>query len=564
MGCLRPTSLELQGFRSFKDKTIISFPTEGALLINGHYNDGTTSSGSGKSSLLEALAFVLGFCELPATELKNWYSKEFFVKVNLFDGTNFYEVTRDPSLKLVVNGQKYEGLTKDAGEKLSEILKTAPDLTKALTYRPQREFGKFINDTDSDNKEFLSSLLGLGAIETAHDQLTQEISTLKSRIETLTSNIKFSVDYLNSQKGIEAECEKAKKEYEDTQRRLDSLSNSDDQINSLLQEITQLDQELVKVNKVSREVQKATYENQSIKTEAINLTEEISSLKQSICPTCKQQWNKAQDTIAQKEVRIKQLSEMMKSNITLINNAKPLLNIEYMTDLNNKKSKAQYAIGQFKAPVLDAQTAKRNAESHLLTLVKNLKKTKELADEVEQKIGEQKALEVELYMTEHSAALVSRTGFLGAIFDEVLADINARANDLMSYIPNINTFTLNISSSAVTKAGKVNKKIEKSVFKDGKKISIKTLSGGQRTSIELCTDLAVREAIRSRSGSNLGWIALDESMDGLGIETKMAAIEVIKSKIKGLIVIVDHSTEIKESFNKVIDVEFDGRNSHVR
>lgn len=102
------------------------------------------------------------------------------------------------------------------------------------------------------------------------------------------------------------------------------------------------------------------------------------------------------------------------------------------------------------------------------------------------------------------------------------------------------------------------------MIKDGEEIPVKSLSGGQQCSLELCTDLAVSESIRSRSGSPIGWLCLDEAMDGLDIENKKAALDVIRQKISGMVLIIDHSTEIKEGFEKVINVEFDGRSSRVK
>ena len=75
--------IELEGFRSFKDNAIIEFPDTGAVLISGKYKNEQISSGSGKSSILMAIAYALGFCDLPATELKNWNSKSFCVKLQL-------------------------------------------------------------------------------------------------------------------------------------------------------------------------------------------------------------------------------------------------------------------------------------------------------------------------------------------------------------------------------------------------------------------------------------------------------------------------------------------------
>jgi hypothetical protein len=37
----------------------------------------------------------------------------------------------------------------------------------------------------------------------------------------------------------------------------------------------------------------------------------------------------------------------------------------------------------------------------------------------------------------------------------------------------------------------------------------------------------------------------------------------IKERFKGLVFMIEHSTEIRESFDKIIEVEYDGRESHV-
>jgi DNA repair exonuclease SbcCD ATPase subunit len=160
-------------------------------------------------------------------------------------------------------------------------------------------------------------------------------------------------------------------------------------------------------------------------------------------------------------------------------------------------------------------------------------------------------------------ALVGRTGFLGSIFDEVLQEIEMRANGMMQHLPNISSFALSLSSTSTTKTGEVRKEISKKIFKDGEEKSIQDLSGGQQAGVELCVDLAVAETVKRRTGTHLGWMALDEAMDGLGVIEKQAALDVIRSQVGGLVFIVDHATEIKEGFEQVIEIEYDGRESHV-
>ena len=124
--------IELEGFRSFKDNAIIEFPDTGAVLISGKYKNEQISSGSGKSSILMAIAYALGFCDLPATELKNWNSKSFCVKLQLKNNNEIIEIIRNPKLQITVSGETYTGTS--AQEKLDKILGVNSDFLKILTY----------------------------------------------------------------------------------------------------------------------------------------------------------------------------------------------------------------------------------------------------------------------------------------------------------------------------------------------------------------------------------------------------------------------------------------------
>lgn len=70
MSGLRPSKLILEGFRSYKDRSEIVFPENGTLMITGSDTNSGISSGSGKSSIVEAIAFALGFNTLQTTESK--------------------------------------------------------------------------------------------------------------------------------------------------------------------------------------------------------------------------------------------------------------------------------------------------------------------------------------------------------------------------------------------------------------------------------------------------------------------------------------------------------------
>jgi DNA repair exonuclease SbcCD ATPase subunit len=560
-----PIELEVEGFRSFTQRAVIKFPevTKGAVLINGKYLDGSTSSGSGKSSLLQAMAFALDFCDIPTTELKSWYSSKLYVRFRLSDGENTYDIIRDPKLSLVVNGEEYKGTASGAKEKLQEILKATPELVKTLTYRPQRQRGMFLSNTDSQNKEFLTQVLDLESIEKALDGFNVELSVMLNKVGVLEASIKSTVDAFNGSQVSEDTIKAGRHAYESAVARLNEITNTNDISTELKNQIGLIETEISTISKAEYEARSARDQIESIKFKLVSIKKEIDTLMAGICYTCKREWQPAQDLITAKESEMTKLVESMKYNMTIIKNAEPLLDPAHKQNLLNSRSDLNLKLGQLSAPINDALMSKNSAEMNLMNLMKMKENSIKLKADITQKTTELSDMKINLEVITHCVRLLDRQGFLGNIFDEVLADIKNRTNDLMASIPNVNTFSIDISSNSVTQKGKVNKKIKTSVYKDGEEKSLRSLSGGQMTSSELCTDLAVGEAIRSRSGSNLGWVALDEAMDGLDVETKKSVLEVIKSKINGLVIVVDHSTEIKDAFDQVIEVEFDGKNSYV-
>ena len=566
-GTLRPVEVEIENFRSFADKTLVKFPDikQGAVLISGSSFDGTTSSGTGKSTILMAMAFSLGFCGVPSTELKSWYSKgKPKVRFRLKDDKNTYDVIRDPKLRLLINGEEFGGTSAGAQEKLEDILKACPSLIKVLTYRPQREKGVFLSNTDAKNKEFLTKILNLNSVEEAGEEISKEIVNLKTEISVVERKV-FEIDLqLKSLSVSEEGIQAAKVSLEEASARLESLTASKPALEPLRQEISSIDTELSKIYSAGLEVSRAQEQNMSIRQQVEQKQNQIKRLESGVCYTCNREWNQSVDQINAISGQINQLIESMKSNISIIKNAEPIINPDYKNKLSIRKEELQNQINQVSAPIGDAIKARDLAKANLENLLSVETYRKNAINNLQSDQKKLTDLKVNLHIKEHCANLLGRQGFLGSIFDEVLSEIKMRTNELMACVPNINTFSVDISSNSVTKTGKVNKKINVSVYKDGQEKSLNNLSGGQLAALELCTDLAVAETIRSRSGSSLGWVALDEAMDGLDVETKTAALEVIKTKVNGLLIVVDHSTEIKEAFDAVIEVEYDGKRSYVR
>lgn len=553
---LRLVSLEIEGFRSFKNKVIITFPESGAVLISGQYKSSSLkSSGSGKSSVLMAIAFALGICRLPSTELKHWHSKNINVTLVLSDGNTTYVIRRTPKLSIEINGVLVPGLANDLEEKLSQILGTKGDMLETLIFRPQKTSGKFLTSTDSEKKEFLASLLGINEIEAVVDNFDKKINILENNIKSYKSTLETVKDFAIKPVS-EQELNNAKTNLENAENNLKHYKMQENN-----NEIKVLQEEIKKLQSIINQGISAESQNETLKQNCILLKKEIELASQCLCPTCLRPWDKSNDLIEKYKLQLKNCLDQINTNNSLISSA----------------NLAKQALVQVQEKVGDIkiQSAKLDAEYHALQLAYNTAKQKYLEmqqaaqqyqqyqnklETIKQNLqSEQKNLDIFLC----AKSILGRSGFLGEIFDEILLSIECKINEMISEIPNISDYFVQLSSTYNTKSGVNKKSISLSLYKNGIAVSPKALSGGQLSSLELCTDLAVREVIYNRSKVKLGWIALDEAFDGLDIENKQAILNVIKNKVNGLIIIVDHTTEVKENFEKVINIVYDGMTSEI-
>lgn len=600
---LRPLSLEIEGFKSFKKKAEITFPEKGLMLVSGYRKDSNLSSGTGKSSILEAIAFCLDINSTPATELKNDDSKNLFAKLVLTDGTNTYSLTRDPKFSLEINGKKYESLSTGAKEYfMQNIVKCSEDVLKIITYREQRTKGEFINSTDSELKEFLTNPLNLGELESAVDKMEAMIKDLErsefsivQSIDGIKSNISFMKTNLPSEVGQEelellqsnlftVNSEIASFQSSSSTDSIKEINDLEGLVRSKASVLEDLRKQIKNIESTLFNVENLKKENIRIKEEVIQLHSFIEHANGGVCTTCERDgWNNSKDKIDQTQLRIEANGKRFSENLAYIKNSEGLrLELPHLEanrselasnidDINRKIAVLRSQLNSSTLP-LQALNDKKKALEYTIS-IKNqqkesryvsLKKIGDLESQLDLQLVNLAAIKKKMQVLRYAAKLIGKNGFMGSVFDEILVDIQNRSNDMISAIPNVNEFTIKIDSSKEVKSkGTTKKQINVSIHKHGKDRTLRQLSGGQQCSVELCTDLAAAEAIRSRSGSALGWVCLDEAMDGFGVEEKQAAIEMIKTRVKGLVIIIDHATEIKESFDKVLQVEYDGRESYV-
>lgn len=193
--------LTLSNYRSFVEECNVEFPENGLVSLNGKNLDTGGGSGSGKSNLLNAIAFALGFAPLSFTDFQSWYSdKTPLITLELKTDLGPVIITRGKTLKLIVNEVEVPGSVAQKEAKIDEIFGMNAEFRKLLTYRGQRQAGSFLSMTDSKKKEFLMQILGLDKFEEALEIGAKNVARLEVNVNTASTMVNSTQEVL---KGFE-------------------------------------------------------------------------------------------------------------------------------------------------------------------------------------------------------------------------------------------------------------------------------------------------------------------------------------------------------------------------
>lgn len=241
-----------------------------------------------------------------------------------------------------------------------------------------------------------------------------------------------------------------------------------------------------------------------------------------------------------------------------------LFELDKLFNANTASASAEYNLVKSHIAELNAELLKLEATFQKIAgdndwkrrgYEEELKRYNETKDKID-KINQQK-LDFERQLAIEKDMSVALKSFLGSIFDEVLEEISNETNELLKQVPNVATTTIQFTSEKITGKGVAKQEIRPIIVKSGRAIPLKAgLSGGQFTSVDLAVDLAVGIVVSRRTDKTPGWLILDESFDGHDVPVKEACLAMLKKVANDrLIIIIDHTSEIKEMFDSYVDVK---------
>jgi DNA repair exonuclease SbcCD ATPase subunit len=325
-----------------------------------------------------------------------------------------------------------------------------------------------------------------------------------------------------------------------------------------------------------------------------DLERQIVAFESQTCPTCEQSWNQSGPKLETvKQARAKLLASVAESQprtlpdppppylpdprIKKIDNAINQLNVDLQSVVESLDKHTDIVAAQtlldkcnqsvrfqeqlLRTRELEEAQYEGKRQSALLFFAGWEKMVVQQKAEVEKLRRELEAVTTELNSEKEFISALGREGFLGRIFEEVLAEIATDANARLQRLANTQSVSLDLTVELV----RGRQQVQLGVYVNGHECRYRAgLSGGMQASVEQAIDLAVMEAVGRRVGGLPGWLCWDEAFDGQAGKTRENSLEVLRDFAQDrLVVVVDHHSETKEMFSQVVDIRFENGHSLV-
>lgn len=324
------------------------------------------------------------------------------------------------------------------------------------------------------------------------------------------------------------------------------------------------------------------------------IQKEIERLQKDQCPRCLQPWSESSTDLEKLESKLEDLEEVKKlleqkqAELAEWNAQKSANSLKYKEFLDQHNAKVQeienlkrqkdasnfvfkehdqqiqalnnektYIVRQFNTELGSLKNERDSLLRSKTQFAKNLETNTKKIEEIDQKLElikeEKESLKARI--EEQTEILTATKDFLRLITEDTLKLISQESTKFIQNLPNATSFYINFNTSKLNKNGKTKKEIVLQVFKDGKEVPFRRLSGGEKCSVHLATDLAMSQVLAMRTGKNLGWFILDESLNGHSQKNKIEALGMLKAiSDHKLILIAEHTSETQEIFDRVLNV----------
>ena len=181
----------VRGFKPFRERQEIDFSRLEFFVIRG-------PTGSGKSSILDAIAFALfgrDGVSVNIDELINKNSRELYVDFTFEVGGKLYRIERSKEkgkaseLRFYENNIRRAVRSEAVKREIKRLLGVDADQFKKIFFLPQGHYDAFFNAKPAERRELIVSLLDLEIYNQLAEKLKERLSDLENRLANIEGQL---------------------------------------------------------------------------------------------------------------------------------------------------------------------------------------------------------------------------------------------------------------------------------------------------------------------------------------------------------------------------------------